>query len=160
MNNSSDQQMDDANVIHLWCGPRSLSTVTMYSFAQRSDTVVVDEPLYGNYLNLNPSVYRPYREELLASTEIDPDVVIKTAHCLQLKEQPLAADGQQHPPPNRKKIVFMKHLGMELANAASGGGCCTVLYADRYCSALYQQSRSRDSKTGRCSTAPATTTSS
>ena len=34
-------------VISLWSGPRSMSTALMYSFAQRSDTRVLDEPLYG-----------------------------------------------------------------------------------------------------------------
>lgn len=105
MNSADDQQqLDGVDVIHLWCGPRSLSTATMYSFAQRSDTVVVDEPLYGSYLKRNPSVYRPYRDDLLASTEVDPNVVIQTAHLL-------AVDGQ-------KKLVFMKHLGIELMNMA------------------------------------------
>lgn len=101
MNSADDQQLDGVDVIHLWCGPRSLSTATMYSFAQRSDTLlVVDEPLYASYLKRNPSVYRPYRDDLLDSTEVDPDVVIKTAHLH-------AVDG-------KKKIVFMKHLGTVL----------------------------------------------
>jgi hypothetical protein len=105
MNSADDrQQLDGVDVIHLWCGPRSLSIATMYSFAQRSDTVVVDEPLYGSYLKRNPSVYRPYRDDLLTSTEVDPDIVIQTAHSL-------AVVGQ-------KKIVFMKHLGIELMNMA------------------------------------------
>jgi hypothetical protein len=38
--------------------PRSL----MYSFAQRSDTVVLDEPLYASYLRLT-GLPRPYREQ-------------------------------------------------------------------------------------------------
>ena len=36
--------------ICLWSGPRNISTALMYSFAQRDDTRVVDEPLYGHYL--------------------------------------------------------------------------------------------------------------
>ena len=36
--------------ICLWSGPRNVSTALMYSFAQRPDTRVVDEPLYGHYL--------------------------------------------------------------------------------------------------------------
>jgi len=32
--------------ISLWSGPRNISTAIMYSFAQRYDTQVVDEPLY------------------------------------------------------------------------------------------------------------------
>ncbi len=36
--------------INLWSSPRNISTALMYSFAQRPDTVVVDEPLYAHYL--------------------------------------------------------------------------------------------------------------
>mgnify|MGYP001265279427 CR=1 FL=1 len=37
-------------VINLLSGPRNISTALMYSFAQRTDFVVLDEPFYGNYL--------------------------------------------------------------------------------------------------------------
>lgn len=37
-------------IISLWSGPRNVSTALMYSFAQRSDMQVIDEPLYGHYL--------------------------------------------------------------------------------------------------------------
>ena len=36
--------------LNIWSGPRNISTALMYSFAQRSDTQVIDEPLYGHYL--------------------------------------------------------------------------------------------------------------
>ena len=36
--------------ICLWSGPRNISTALMYSFAQREDTTVLDEPLYAHYL--------------------------------------------------------------------------------------------------------------
>ena len=36
--------------ICLWSGPRNISTALMYSFAQREDTLVLDEPLYAHYL--------------------------------------------------------------------------------------------------------------
>ena len=36
--------------ICLWSGPRNVSTALMYAFAQRSDTHVIDEPLYAHYL--------------------------------------------------------------------------------------------------------------
>jgi hypothetical protein len=34
----------------------------MYAFAQRSDTAVLDEPLYAHYLRLT-GLARPYREQ-------------------------------------------------------------------------------------------------
>jgi hypothetical protein len=48
----------------------------MYSFAQRPDTQVVDEPLYGYYLS-SAEVNHPGREELLNSLETDPEVITK-----------------------------------------------------------------------------------
>jgi hypothetical protein len=56
--------------INLWSGPRNLSTALMYSFAQRSDTRVVDEPLYGHYLRVSGAEH-PGRELVLASVESD-----------------------------------------------------------------------------------------
>ncbi|XP_047090809.1 branched-chain-amino-acid aminotransferase-like protein 1 [Lolium rigidum] len=57
-------------VIHAWSAPRSLSTSLMYSFSQRDDMDVLDEPLYANFLRVT-GVDRPYREELLS--KMDPD---------------------------------------------------------------------------------------
>ncbi|XP_054800790.1 branched-chain-amino-acid aminotransferase-like protein 2 [Prosopis cineraria] len=63
-------------VIHSWSAPRSLSTSLMYSFAQRDDMEVLDEPLYANFLRVT-SLSRPYREELLSKMESDGNKVIK-----------------------------------------------------------------------------------
>ena len=64
--------------ICLWSGPRNISTALMYSFAQRTDTKVYDEPLYGYYLNENPDVksYHPGADEIIASMENDGKKVI------------------------------------------------------------------------------------
>ena len=37
--------------ICLWSGPRNISTALMYSFAQRPQCKVFDEPLYAHYLS-------------------------------------------------------------------------------------------------------------
>jgi len=42
----------------------------MYSFAQREDTVVYDEPLYAHHITISGED-RPYKELLLASQEND-----------------------------------------------------------------------------------------
>ena len=34
----------------MWCGPRNISTALMRAWGNRSDTFVVDEPLYAHYL--------------------------------------------------------------------------------------------------------------
>lgn len=63
--------------ICLWSGPRNISTALMYSFAQRADTVVYDEPLYAHYLAHSPArEYHPGAEEVLASQENDGEKVI------------------------------------------------------------------------------------
>jgi hypothetical protein len=50
----------------------------MYSFAQRSDTQVYDEPLYSHYLkNTTANEYHPGAEDVLASLENDGKKVIE-----------------------------------------------------------------------------------
>ncbi|MEM9984834.1 MAG: hypothetical protein AAF804_07035 [Bacteroidota bacterium] len=61
--------------INLWSGPRNISTALMYSFAQRSDTQVFDEPLYAHYLKIT-ALNHPGRAETLASMENDGQKVI------------------------------------------------------------------------------------
>lgn len=56
--------------IYLISGPRNVSTALMYSFRQRPDTTVWDEPLYGHYLRVS-GVEHPGGEEVLATTETD-----------------------------------------------------------------------------------------
>ena len=63
--------------ICVWSGPRNISTALMYSFRERSDTTVVDEPLYAHYL-ATTGVWHPGREDTLASQENDGEVVIRT----------------------------------------------------------------------------------
>lgn len=65
--------------INLWSGPRNISTATMYAFAQRNDTTVVDEPLYAHYLSkTNAAQYHPGADEVLANQENDGSKVIAT----------------------------------------------------------------------------------
>ncbi|MTE27817.1 sulfotransferase family protein [Winogradskyella ouciana] len=64
--------------ICLWSGPRNISTALMYSFAQRSDTKVFDEPLYAFYLRNHPEAhsYHPGAEDILETMENDGDKVV------------------------------------------------------------------------------------
>jgi len=59
----------------LWSGPRNVSTALMYSFAQRTDTEVVDEPLYGHYLRVSGAEH-PGRQDVLAAMDTDGDRVM------------------------------------------------------------------------------------
>ena len=64
--------------ICLWSGPRNISTALMYSFAQRPDTVVFDEPLYGYYLEQTiAKEYHPGAEEVLNKMECDGEKVVE-----------------------------------------------------------------------------------
>ncbi|KAG2278596.1 hypothetical protein Bca52824_061151 [Brassica carinata] len=63
-------------VIHSWSCPRSLSTALMYSFAQRDDIEVLDEPLNASFLKAT-GADRPHRDEIFASMEIDGHKVVK-----------------------------------------------------------------------------------
>lgn len=87
-------------VIHCWSGPRSLSTCTMYSFGQRSDTHVLDEPLYASWLSRNPSIFRPYRDELLSTSENDGNKVL--LHMLDMDVE-------------GKPVIFAKHVAKQFA---------------------------------------------
>ena len=61
-------------VVSLWSGPRNCSTALMYSFAQRPDTQVFDEPLFAYFLK-KTGVNRPSREEVLATMCSDLSVI-------------------------------------------------------------------------------------
>ncbi|MBA0751941.1 hypothetical protein Gogos_000827 [Gossypium gossypioides] len=71
----ADPKQEAIEVIHSWSAPRSLSTSLMYSFSQRDDVEVLDEPLYGTFLRVT-GVERPYREDVLSKMECDGNKVV------------------------------------------------------------------------------------
>lgn len=71
----------------------------MYSFAQRSDTLVIDEPLYGHYL-LNSDADHPGREEIISSMECNPEKILSDIIFGNYE----------------KEIVFMKQMTHHLVN--------------------------------------------
>jgi len=63
--------------INVWSGPRNVSTALMYSFAQRADTRVVDEPLYAHYLTVTDAdQLHPGADETKAAQFCDGQRVI------------------------------------------------------------------------------------
>lgn len=87
--------------ICIWSGPRNISTALMYSFAQRSDTTVLDEPLYAHYLSsTNAQEYHPGAEEVIADQENDGQKVIENV-----------VFGEYDTP-----VVFFKHMTHHLVN--------------------------------------------
>ena len=68
--------------ICLWSGPRNVSTALMYAFAQRSDTQVIDEPLYAHYLYTKYGAdaaesTHPATAEVIASMATDATEVVR-----------------------------------------------------------------------------------
>lgn len=74
--------------LNVWSSPRNISTALMYSFAQRADTRVVDEPLYAHYLlKTDSKAVHPGREEIIADQENDGNQVVQ--RILTDHERPL-----------------------------------------------------------------------
>lgn len=78
--------------LHLISGPRNISTALMYSFAQRSDTTVVDEPFYALYLS-KTNVDHPGKADVLNA---------QSAHEETVKAEVF----RQH----RKPVYFIKNM--------------------------------------------------
>lgn len=85
-------------IINLLSGPRNVSTALMYSFAQRSDTAVVDEPLYGHYLRLTHAP-QPHWEEMLEILDTDGEAIVREVVL--------------NPPPG-KPVWFIKNMAHHL----------------------------------------------
>lgn len=87
--------------ICVWSGPRNISTALMYSFAQRADTTVVDEPLYAHYLtHTDANEYHPGAKEVIADQENDGQKVIENI-----------VFGEYDTP-----VVFFKHMTHHLVD--------------------------------------------
>lgn len=61
-------------IINLISGPRNVSTALMYSFAQRSDTTVQDEPFYAYYLK-KTGLLHPGKKRILDTMSSDIDFI-------------------------------------------------------------------------------------
>lgn len=68
--------MDRVLRLNVWSGPRNVSTALMYSFAERADTRVVDEPLYAHFLRVSNAPH-PGRDDVLAAQENDGEIVVR-----------------------------------------------------------------------------------
>ena len=74
-------------VICLWANPRNISTAMMYSFAQRKETKVADEPFYAYYLNnLNSNTLHPGKKEILKSQSSNFNEVLKELNEINIKK--------------------------------------------------------------------------
>ena len=97
--------MFDIKRICLWSGPRNMSTALMYSFAQRTDCKVFDEPLYAHYLSKTPArEYHPGAEEVIATMQNDGEKVVRDL---------ILGDFD-------KPVIFFKHMTHHLVNLDLG----------------------------------------
>ena len=73
--------------IMLWSSPRNISTALMYSFAQRSDTKVVDEPFYTYYLtHVNTKVDHPGKREIINSQSSNINEIVSKMEMFMEKD--------------------------------------------------------------------------
>ncbi len=89
--------------ICLWSGPRNVSTALMYAFASRSDTQVIDEPLYAHYLHVTGALH-PGTAKVLAAMDTDGAKVVREVifgHC-------------------DKPVLFMKQMAHHLVQIDLG----------------------------------------
>ena len=70
--------------LNLIAGPRNISTALMYSFAQRTDTAVLDEPFYACYLHIT-GLNHPGKDEVLKSQSIYAEEVSKSVFANRSK---------------------------------------------------------------------------
>ena|SRR3990167_6852814 len=83
------------NVKIMWSPSRGLSTATMYSFSQRKDTKVLDEPFHGWFFKTHPGLKRRLFDEVIAAMDCDIDSVIEN----------LEKEGDSG------KVILAKHIG-------------------------------------------------
>lgn len=79
----------------MWSGPRNISTAMMRAWGNRTDTVVIDEPLYAYYLKATGKNH-PGAVEVIGTGETDWRKVVS-----HLTKEPLPSD---------KRIFFQKHM--------------------------------------------------
>lgn len=87
----------------VWSGPRNLSTALMRSWENRSDTVVMDEPLYAHYL-AKTGLEHPMATEIIAAGPTAEAEAI--ASCLA-------------PLPARCRLSYQKHMSHHLLDGMS-----------------------------------------
>jgi len=86
----------------------------MYSFAQRSDTQVVDEPIYAHYLaTTDADTYHPGAAETLATQDNNIDNVIRDVML----------------GPHERPVIFFKNMTHHLVNMEWSfmGQLCNIL---------------------------------
>lgn len=82
-------------IIHAISGPRNISTALMYSFAQRPNCAVIDEPFYGVYLQEHGHDH-PGRDATLASWPTSSEEAIQSIQHAALGYRELYLKNMAH----------------------------------------------------------------
>ena len=85
----------------VWSGPRNISTALMYSFGNRDDFEIIDEPFYSNYL-IETGLDHPMREEIILSQPENVDQIILTLS----QKRPVGG-----------KSLYQKHMSQHMTNS-------------------------------------------
>ena len=98
----------------MWSGPRNISTAMMRSWGNRSDCVVVDEPLYAYYLHVARKPH-PGMEEVIAAGQTDwRKVVAQLTQSSRHTPSAVARDGTSMPNDGTRSvpatIYYQKHM--------------------------------------------------
>jgi len=89
--------------VAMWSGPRNISTAMLRSWENRSDTFVVDEPLYAHYLDVTGKDH-PMAAEVIAAGETDWQGVVTW----------LTTDA-----PDGCQVFYQKHMAHQLLDHQS-----------------------------------------
>jgi hypothetical protein len=91
--------MSDVVRVAMWSGPRNISTAMMRAWENRPDTVVVDEPLYAEYL-ARTGIDHPMRDEVIAAQPTDLADAVAALHA---------------PLPPGRTVHYAKHMAHHVA---------------------------------------------
>ena len=90
--------MTDVVRLAVWSGPRNISTAMMRAWENRSDSLVVDEPLYAHYL-AETGLDHPVRDEVIAAGEPSWERVVESL---------------LGPVPDGVRVFYQKHMSHHL----------------------------------------------
>lgn len=112
----SSSAFDEVLIIHCWSSPRSRSTAFMYSWNSRSDCLVLDEPLYRDWLyerKDRTDIQRPYKNKLLNVSEEDEKNKLTEEETAKWGREQLDLQiriGEAIGSDPDVKIIFCKHM--------------------------------------------------
>ena len=98
-----------SNRINLISGPRNISTALMYSFASRTDTTVVDEPMYAYYLS-HVSIDHPGKKEVLDALPTKLSDVLDQYFFQFISQQYLFIKGMAHHYEGISDLSFLERV--------------------------------------------------